>query len=502
MSNEAIVTKPVSDFKSYSSFAKSSVAVIGQYTVRPRKITRPQLRNMMVNPYLNWLGLQGISAMMVANNGNYNRLVEYFGTMATYDHIIYPQSLNGKVTKKNSLEESYEQACQLVQQMNLKHNCRWWGKRLVEQGELYLYKIQDKTGIIYQEIPSFLCRINRTDNGNLLYEIDLAQMDLILLATMPLEIQNIYQKYADGTYKYQWYNVSDNGVAFNLWGNSLPHGFPFLSFLFDKLLAVEDFEDMNEDLTKVDNLKLIHQTIPTDPKTGDILMDEELASIYHQATKSNLPKGVTIATNPLQMDVVNLQTSGNENARGLSYVTTALNSVYNSAGVNTNIFNGETTNNILNQAGIVSDEQIAINILYMFQTYINSDLAKEKIAGTTWQIKMLDSTCYNKDIKIANARANLSIGGSKMEFLGVSGYTPLEAIQVLKVEQQLGLNDLFNPVMTSYTMSGNSDNNDQQAKATQQAEQKAEQNNLKDVEKGNERILEEAMINEDEVTEG
>ncbi len=139
---------------------------------------------------------------------------------------------------------------------------------------------------------------------------------------------------------------------------------------------------MNEDLTKVDNLKIIHQTIPTNDQ-GEVLMDEDLVATYHNATKKNLPKGVTITTNPLAMESLSLQSNGNENARGLNYLNSAQASVYNSAGVNVGLFNGDTTNSVLLQAGIVADEQIAIDMLLMFENYINVDLAKRKIAGTT-----------------------------------------------------------------------------------------------------------------------
>lgn len=282
----------------------------------------------------------------------------------------------------------------------------------------------------------------------------------------------MYQKKSDGLYEFNWYDVSANGVAFNIWGNSLPHGIPYLSFLFDKLLLVEDFEDMNEDLTKVDNLKIIHQTIPTD-KNGNVLMDEELVATYHNATKRNLPKGVTITTNPLAMESLSLQNNGNENARGLNYLNSAQASVYNSAGVNVGLFNGDTTNSVLLEAGVVADEQIAVDILLMFQNYINMDLVKRKIAGTVWQIKMFDTTCFNREMRLADARANLSLGGSKMEFLSVSGYTPLESYQVLKTEQLLGFNDIFMPVQTSYTMS-NSDGSNGNSDSEQQAQQEQE----------------------------
>ena len=310
----------------------------------------------------------------------------------------------------------------------------------------------------------------------------------------------MYQKKSSGEYELDWFDVSNNGVAFNIWGNSLPHGIPLFTSLFDKLLLVEDFEDLNEDLTKVDNLKIIHQQIPTD-KEGNVLMNEDVVAIYHNATKKNLPSGVTITTNPLNMEALNLQTNGNENNRGVSYLNTIQNSVYTSAGVDTGIFNGTTTSNILLQASLIADEQIAIDMVTMFQDYINQDLSKRKFGGTAWQIKIFDTTCYNREMRIADARANLSLGGSKMEFLSVSGYTPLESYQVLKTEQLLGFNDMFLPVQTSYTMS-NDDNNkginqEQQTQAEESNLQTVEQQDTSALAKEEERVGARQLLNTD-----
>lgn len=367
----------------YETFARNSVATTGQYTIRPRSIQRPALRRLMKNPYLNWETLQGISSLAIATNGNYARLVRYFGTMAQYDHILYPSdTCSNKTQKKESLQKSYLEACKTLEKMNLKYNCRWWGKRLIEQGELFLYKLEDKKGIIYQEIPTYLCRANRVENGVIRYEMDFARIDSNLLSILPMKIKSQYIKWSENPKEgnSNWQSIDDNGVCFNMWGDTLPHGIPFLTFLFDKILAVEDFEDMNEDLTKAENLKLIHQTIPTN-SDGELLMEETLARQYHESTKKNLPKGVTIATNPLKMEAVNLQTSGNENARGLAYVQNALKSVYDTVGVNINLFNGETTNNIILEAGIIADAQIVTDMILMFQNYINLDLKKNKIKG-------------------------------------------------------------------------------------------------------------------------
>lgn len=79
---------------------------------------------------------------------------------------------------------------------------------------------------------------------------------------------------------------------------------------------------------------------------------------------------------------------------------------------------------------------------------------------------MLDTTCFNREVRIADSRANLSLGGSKLEFLSVSGYTPLESYQVLTMERTLGMSDLFTPVQTSYTMSTVPSKNDKKQENT------------------------------------
>ncbi len=92
---------------------------------------------------------------------------------------------------------------------------------------------------------------------------------------------------------------------------------------------------------------------------------------------------------------------------------------------------------------------------------------------------MFDTTCFNREMRIADARANLSLGGSKMEFLSISGFTPLESYQVLKTEQLLGFNDMFMPVQTSYTMTNSEDSRESDTQE-QQEEKKIQSNEQQD----------------------
>ena len=67
---------------------------------------------------------------------------------------------------------------------------------------------------------------------------------------------------------------------------------------------------------------------------------------------------------------------------------------------------------------------------------------------------MLDTTEFNREKKVKLSRENMAYGGSRTEFLANSGYTPLQAMNILEMEQALGFDDLLIPQLTSHTMTG------------------------------------------------
>ena len=89
----------------------------------------------------------------------------------------------------------------------------------------------------------------------------------------------------------------------------------------------------------------------------------------------------------------------------------------------------------------------------MINNWINYELKKKKIGGFTWAIKLLDVTEFNKDKKVSAAKDAMAYGGSRLEFLASSGYTPLQSLSVLKMENMLGLDELLVPQATSHTQS-------------------------------------------------
>ena len=69
---------------------------------------------------------------------------------------------------------------------------------------------------------------------------------------------------------------------------------------------------------------------------------------------------------------------------------------------------------------------------------------------------MLNTTYFNKENEVKISRENLAYGGSRLQALGTWGYTPLQAMNVLKGEQALGIDSIMIPSQTSHTLTNES----------------------------------------------
>ena len=330
-------------------------------------------------------------------------------------------------------------------------------KRVLEQGELYIFKIEDSNGIILQEIPNTYCKITSVENDVAKYAIDLGKLTDKNVLSFPIDIQNIYKKYKNGSIKEQdlidrtYFELSDNAVAFSL-DRFSPKGIPYYCSIFDDLMELEDMKDLKSQNAVIESIKLIHQKFPVDKDTGVSLIDFDVITQYHNATKSTLPSGTAVTTNPLDLQALSLSDS---NSKISSYVAQARDIIYDGAGINSELFNGNKSSTEAIAMGIIADNLVSKPLNLMITNWINLEFKKKKIGGFTWGIKFLDTTEFNKEKKVTNAKEAMAFGGSRLEFLASSGYTPSQGLSVLKLESMLGLDEIMIPQASSHTQSGN-----------------------------------------------
>ena len=441
----------------YSSlrFARESVSFTNPTVKTPNRYSKTQITSYLENPYKYSSQLQEVSSFLRYNNGLYNRIIKYFSGLPTFDYMLYPLEVDGKASSTGEkLQKSYLETASYVQKVNPKYNFQWFLERLLTNGELYLYKIEDKQSIVYKEMPADMCRIVSIEDNVCKYAVDLKKINTKgIYESMPEELQKLGDRYNEGGIKAEdlidssWYELEKNAYAFNLISQFLAKGFPPLLYLFDGLMHVEEMKQLQFTSANANNLKIIHQKIPIDDN-GELLIDYDLIQEYHSSTKRNLPDGIAITTNPLDLQALTLSRTG---AEAINQRNDALESLYNDAGINSELFNGNKSTTEAIATGVRVDEMYVMSAIGMFENFLNYEITQNK-KSSHWRVRMMRTTYFTKDEHVKRCRENLALGGSRLEFLAMQGFSPLEGLNTLKGERALGIDEIMIPQQTSHTM--------------------------------------------------
>lgn len=452
-------------FDKHMKFAQGSISAktVGETSASRSGINFTRLQQALQDPYSNIPFLQQISRILYHTNGIYYRIIEAFANIPMYDLYLSPTTIlgfNGKTNAVDKMNKEYEQIAQLVEKTNYKYNLKWFGRQLILFGELFLYKVEDNSGTFYKMIPNDLCRVSGIMENNIYkYSIDLSKLsNEDLLATMPLPIQKLYERYDSGALDNDeklvdnFYHLEENEAVAFLFddGSARTKGVPPLCYLFDKIYRVDEIEDEELASSSADNLKLIHQKAPMNDE-GELLIEPEIIGMYHQSAKQNLPKGVGIVTTPMPMEALTLQRQASST---LTASQKAYESVYTAAGVNSELFNGARSSNESVLNSIKTDEMMVDRLNLIFCNFINYEI-KNKKRNAVWKVEMLRNTYYNKKEMQSSCRDDAVLGLGKLRYLSSLGYTPLTALSVLYYESESQMEMLFKPLASGYNAGAN-----------------------------------------------
>ena len=440
-------------------FAQGSVSSssVGETSASRSGIDFSRLQQALQDPYNNIAFLQQISKILYNTNGVYFRIIEAFANTPMYDLFLSPTvipSFSGKSNAIDKMNKEYEQIAQVVEKTNYKYNLKWFGRQMLLYGELFLYKVEDNAGSFYKMIPNDLCRISGIMENNIYkYSINLSKLSDEILPTMPVPIQKLYEKYDKGALDNDeklvddYYHLEESEAVAFLFndGEARSKGLPPLSYLFDKIYRLDEIEDSELEGSEADNLKLIVQRVPTNDE-GELLMDLDIINQYHQATKRNLPKGVAVTTTPLNVEALTLQRTSNAT---LTATQKAYESVYTSAGINSELFNGARSSNESVLNSIKTDEMVVDRLNLIFCNFINYEI-KNKKRNAMWKVEMLRNTYYNKKDIQSSCRDDVMVGIGKLKYLASLGYTPLTALASLYYESETQMETLFRPLASGY----------------------------------------------------
>lgn len=451
MSNKN-TNKKKTDIKNTKRFAKGSVSGKVDTYYKSKSYDLDKISKALQDPVTNHKLLQEVSEYVYHVGGVYQRILMDVAFMPEFDVMLSPRGIN-KI-KPETKKRSYFEAAMTVEKINPRHNFKRFGLKLLRFGELYIYEIEDEDSIVYKEMPIDMCKITSFENGLCRYSINLDSLrNKNLLETMPNEIKDIYEKYQNKIIKKEdllegkWYELKENAFAFNFIDPFLPKGYPPFAYLFKGATALDRMSNKLLSDEEIEMLKIIHNKIPID-EDGNFLIDPDLVTTFHQATKDNLPENVTIATNPFEMKMHSFQ----GNNKQTNYRQEALDNIYQNAGFSKEKFSGERNSNQAIKISTMADEMVALQLVRIFEPYLNYKIKQNKKASV-WKAKILDNTYYNKTEYFRDCKEAASSGGSRLKLMASCGLTPFEAVMLRQAEEDMGIDELMTPLLNGQNSS-------------------------------------------------
>lgn len=420
-----------------------------------RSITSNQVRQYAEKPYNNADNLQASMDYIMHSNGMINEFLYYKADMLMLDHWLLCVDMS-KYKDYDKYDKAYFKATQELRKYNVKFNVAWMIRRLIKDGELYIYKQEDKDGITFLPIPNKYCQISSAKGAVQHYSLNIDSINDDLIEAFPIDIQEIYKKKKSGAlkkddnYRDGFYPLDKSkAYAFSL-EYLMPKSVPYYTSLLTTLFRLAESEDVDSTNAEVNNFKLIQMVIPTDKNTGEILAQQEEAVNYFYDTKQELPKGIGFVGLPFELKSITLGDTGDKD---LNYSNKLRESAYDSAGISTEMFNSERSNTQAVLYSQITDSILGFELLKQFKAFLNEDF-KHNSMLKNFEICFLETTRYNY-LEVQNRMmANVTTYNSKLQMLASHQLEPYMAYQILKQEELMDLNNKLQPLITSHTMNG------------------------------------------------
>lgn len=397
------------------------------------------------------------SKTLYALDSNYSTIISYFADMFYVRYTVTPEIIDRlkEISSEEYLENYYDMISK-VDGFNLETLLPDVLKELFLGGAVYLHSEENTNSetTTVRILPSEFCRtVFATNFGTNGIEFNFEYFDQFqdkeikegVLATFPKEFKKLYNEYLSK--KTPWI-LLDPRIATSILANeySIP---PFINALVG-ILEYEDTRGVELEKAHRELQKILAHRIPIED--GMPIFDvEEVASIQRaisRITKNH--KGLETITTFGETELFELQEEGNiENRR----IGQAHKSIFNSAGLNAAYFAED--NDFALRVNRSIDKGLVWAFIQKFNTYINLAVNQLYDFGSMQVIvKILPVTIHEEEDTVKLYRENASYGIGKVDAIVAAGIKQKDLMSGLRLEKELGLEELLTPLQSSHTQSG------------------------------------------------
>ena len=392
--------------------------------------------------------IREISLYLYNNSTHYLRFIKYFTNILTLDFVVIPQIKNKNIIKTT------EKVTKFIEKYNIKHEFKKIINILLLEDIFFGYEIHKNNQIDILRLPTDYCKITGIKDGIFIFEFNFSFFDdednFILLQSLPKELQNKYYIYKQNSDKI-WQELNYNySICFKLM-EELDYYLPFFSSLFEEIIDLQEKKDIADIKEKLDNYKLIVQTIPLkkDAKNEkDIIFSSNFTQKIHENVKKAVPKEIGVVTTPMKIESISLQTKKNSDSPNSS---NAPDKLINASGFG-NLFGIDTKSEIAFKLINKSDESIMFTLLKQFERFFNNRLNNK--FNQNVKILFPEISIFNREEKLEEYLKLAQFGYPKTLVSVASGINQNDLMNLTYLENTLDIIEDLKPLKSTHTQVG------------------------------------------------
>lgn len=422
-------------------------------------------------------------------SGRYAKIVNTSANLFRYDYLVTP--VCKKKPNKDTLVNTFYDILLMLEEFNPKLTFQQWAKEVIKNGSYYGYKNYDADGnLTIQDLPIKYClsvfKVGKKDlvHFDMTYFIDTYRgysPEIIesIIKAFPTEMQNALVKLSKGqlpltTIKNKtgyWITLDiERTIKFSLEDTDIPY---FIQVL-PSLIEYDESKNLVKRRYKNSLNSILANQFPMRKEVDAPLVDINDMKDFNNQVNSELQQrteGVFSISTIADTKLLSNNTQGNSN-EGEKMLGASKDDIYDEAGLSQMQFNSDSSSAL--QASFANDEANISPLIQKFEIFLNElveDFLKRKkikgLAGCTFKVQILETTCYNYLELSAKFKEQTQLGYSKVLPQIALGQSQLSVLSTPEFENDvLDLVNKFIPPMMSSTMSGNIKDTQQNQKKT------------------------------------
>lgn len=419
---------------------------------------KDRLRQMLQNPKSNEASLRNLSLFLYRLCYSYRRLIWYNATMMDLNAVsVIPliditKTINSKKTLKN-----YYATAKKIQQLALDQCMLPMLLTAWREDTAYGYIYDDDQTCFIHVLDGQYCKVSAIDGGTLRYAFDFSYFSSHAddLEYWDSEFKRKYRKYQEGKAD-KWQELDyEREICLKVNIDDPTMSYPPFAPLFEQIIDLVDLQSIQAVKDELSIYKLLVarlQPLSGTKSPDDFEVDVRTALEYYSKLEESLPDEVASCISPLPIETIEFKPTDSSD---VDMISNSTNNLFKNSG-GSQVLNNEKSGTTITQAQVICDAKSALAaLLPQVQSWCNIYLGY-KLGKDHCHIKYLEVTPYTRATKKKELLESGQYGiPTKLAIAALDGFTPLEALSLLTIENDVMLlHERMIPLSSSWTKTG------------------------------------------------